>query len=73
MNTVRRNFLRLCVTGFNNNVFGKPVSALASGGNGLFSLVNGDAFNGMIRVGTSDLMEDWKFSGGFRMSPEPEE
>jgi hypothetical protein len=22
----------------------------------------------MIRVGTSDLMEDWKFAGGFRLS-----
>jgi hypothetical protein len=34
------------------------------------NLSNGDPFNGIIRVGTSDLFEDWKFAGGFRISPD---
>jgi hypothetical protein len=39
------------------------------GNNGPIQLSNGDPFNGIIRVGTSDLFEDWKFAGGFRISP----
>jgi hypothetical protein len=30
---------------------------------------NGSDFNGLIRMGTSDLMEDVKFSGGIRIAP----
>src|SRR5688572_2533943 len=55
------------VAGFNNNVLITRYQTYA-GGQGPIQLSNGDPFNGMIRVGTSDLMEDWKFSGGFRLS-----
>lgn len=40
------------------------------GGYGPVKLSNGDPFNGILRVGTSDLFEDWKFAGGFRISPD---
>ena len=55
------------VAGFNNNVLITRYQTYA-GGSGPIQLANGDPFNGMIRVGTSDLMEDWKFAGGFRLS-----
>ena len=55
------------VAGFNNNVLVTRYQTYA-GGNGPIYLSNGDPFNGIIRVGTSDLMEDWKFAGGFRLS-----
>ena len=55
------------VAGFNNNVLITRYQTYA-GGSGPIQLANGDPFNGMIRVGTSDLMEDWKFSGGMRLS-----
>ena len=56
------------VSGFNNNVLVTRYQAY-QGGNGPIQLSNGDPFNGIIRVGTSDLFEDWKFAGGFRISP----
>ena len=55
------------VAGFNNNVLITRYQTYA-GGSGPIQLGNGDPFNGMIRMGTSDLMEDWKFSGGIRLS-----
>jgi len=55
------------VSGFNNNVLITRYQTYA-GGSGPIKLSNGDPFNGIIRVGTSDLMEDWKFAGGFRLS-----
>src|SRR5436190_1003159 len=55
------------VAGFNNNVLITRYQTYAVG-SGPIQLANGDPFNGMIRVGTSDLMEDWKFAGGFRLS-----
>ncbi|HEX6168247.1 MAG TPA: hypothetical protein VFZ33_01045 [Chitinophagaceae bacterium] len=55
------------VAGFNNNVLITRYQTYA-GGSGPIQLSNGDPFNGMIRVGTSDLMEDWKFAGGMRLS-----
>ncbi|MES1215014.1 MAG: hypothetical protein ABUT20_05825 [Bacteroidota bacterium] len=57
------------VTGFNNNVLVSRFQPY-QGGNGPVNLSNGDPFNGMIRVGISDLMEDWKIAGGFRISPD---
>ncbi len=57
------------VSGFNNNVLVSRYQAY-QGGNGPIQLSNGDPFNGIIRVGTSDLFEDWKFAGGFRISPD---
>ncbi|MCW3117420.1 MAG: hypothetical protein JWM28_1502, partial [Chitinophagaceae bacterium] len=62
-------FSDYAVTGFNNNVLVSRFQPY-QGGNGPINLSNGDPFNGMIRVGISDLMEDWKVSGGFRISPD---
>lgn len=56
------------VSGFNNNVLVTRFQPY-QGGNGPVKLSNNDPFNGMLRVGTSDLFEDWKFAGGFRISP----
>jgi len=58
------------VSGFNNSVlvsrfqpyYGPPVQAI--------QMSNGAALNGIIRLGTADLFEDWKFAGGFRISPD---
>ena len=57
------------VAGFNNNVLVNRFQPY-QGGNGPINLSNGDPFNGILRVGTSDLFEDWKFAGGFRISPD---
>jgi hypothetical protein len=57
------------VSGFNNNVLINRFQTY-QGGHGPVNLGNGDPFNGIIRVGTSDLFEDWKFAGGFRISPD---
>ncbi len=57
------------VSGFNNNVLVNRFQPYA-GGSGPINLSNGNPFNGIIRVGASDLMEDWKFAGGFRISPD---
>jgi hypothetical protein len=56
------------VSGFNNSVLISRYQPY-QGGNGPIQLSNGDPLNGIIRVGTSDLFEDWKFAGGFRISP----
>jgi hypothetical protein len=55
------------VSGFNNNVLITRYQTYA-GGAGPINLSNGNPFNGILRVGTSDLFEDWKFAGGFRLS-----
>jgi hypothetical protein len=60
-------FVDYAVTGFNNNVFGTRYQPYA-GGQGPIQLSNGDDFNGLIRMGTSDLFEDVKFTGGFRLA-----
>jgi len=57
------------VSGFNNNVLVTRYQPY-QGGYGPIQLSNGDPFNGILRVGTSDLFEDWKFAGGFRISPD---
>ncbi|HVT84062.1 MAG TPA: hypothetical protein VHD35_02625 [Chitinophagaceae bacterium] len=57
------------VSGFNNNVLVTRYQPY-QGGNGPIQLSNGNDFNGMLRVGTSDLMEDWKFAGGIQVSPD---
>ncbi|HVK96411.1 MAG TPA: hypothetical protein VM368_01280 [Flavisolibacter sp.] len=38
-------------------------------GTGPIEPANGNDLNGMIRMGTVDLMEDFKVSGGFRIAP----
>ncbi len=57
------------VSGFNNSVLVSRFQPY-QGGKGPINLSNNDPFNGIIRVGTSDLFEDWKFAGGFRISPD---
>lgn len=57
------------VSGFNNSVLVNRFQPY-QGGNGPIYLSNGDPFNGILRVGTSDLFEDWKFAGGVRISPD---
>jgi hypothetical protein len=57
------------VSGFNNNVLVSRFQPY-QGGAGPIQLSNGNPFNGILRVGTSDLFEDWKFAGGFRISPD---
>ncbi|MFZ9661718.1 MAG: TolB family protein, partial [Chitinophagaceae bacterium] len=56
------------VSGFNNQVFVNKYQPYA-GGSGPIRLSNGNSFNGIMRLGTSDLFEDIKFIGGFRISP----
>ncbi|HQU55939.1 MAG TPA: hypothetical protein PLG88_00840, partial [Chitinophagaceae bacterium] len=57
------------VSGFNNSVLVTRFQPY-QGGAGPIQLSNNDPFNGILRVGTSDLFEDWKFAGGFRISPD---
>ncbi len=62
-------FADYVVTGFSNSVL--PITKFQpyAGGGGPIYLSNGGDFNGLIRLGTSDLMEDLKFTGGFRIAP----
>lgn len=62
-------FIDYAVTGFNNNVFVLDKYQPYAGGAGPIYLSNNNDFNGLIRMGTSDLMEDLKFTGGFRVDP----
>ncbi len=55
------------VSGFNNSVLVNRFQPY-QGGYGPINLSSSTALNGLIRIGTSDLMEDLKFSGGFRLS-----
>lgn len=53
--------------GFNNNVLLNKYQAFQNGA-GPIMLNSGTPLEGMIRLGTSDLMEDIRFLGGFRLS-----
>lgn len=55
------------VSGFNNQVLVNRFQPYA-GGSGPIYLSNTDIVNGIIRMGISDLFEDIKFMGGFRIS-----
>jgi hypothetical protein len=55
------------VSGFNNSVLVNRFQQY-QGGVGPVTLTSTTSLNGIIRIGTSDLMEDLKFSGGFRLS-----
>ncbi|MFS8083317.1 MAG: hypothetical protein ACMG51_07690, partial [Ginsengibacter sp.] len=55
------------VAGFNNNVLGTRYQVY-QGGSGPVTLSSNNGFNGMIRLGVSDIMEDIKLSGGVRLS-----
>ncbi len=62
-------FADYAVTGFNNSVLAVNKFQPYTFGSGPIYLSNGGDFNGMLRVGTSDLMEDIKITGGFRVAP----
>lgn len=62
-------FTDYAVTGFNNSVLTVNKFQPYGGGAGPIYLSNGSDFNGLIRMGTSDLMEDLKFTGGIRIAP----
>ncbi len=62
-------FADYAVTGFNNSVLAVNKFQPYGGGAGPIYLSNGGDFNGLIRLGTSDLMEDLKFTGGIRIAP----
>jgi hypothetical protein len=61
-------FTDYVVSGFNNTVLTINKFQPYAGGAGPVYLSNGNSFNGIIRMGTSDLMEDYKFSGGIRLA-----
>lgn len=58
------------VSGFNNNVLITRFQPYGGPPQSPIQLSNGDPLNGILRVGASDLFEDWKFAGGFRISPD---
>ncbi|RYF87227.1 MAG: hypothetical protein EON98_01255 [Chitinophagaceae bacterium] len=64
----RKFFNDYVVAGVNNTVFGltryQPFT-----GSGPIDPANGNDISGMIRMGTVDLFEDIKISGGFRFAP----
>lgn len=62
-------FVDYSVTGFNNSVLAVNKYQPYAGGTGPVYMSNGGDFNGIVRMGTSDLMEDIKFTGGFRIAP----
>ncbi|MFL5810862.1 MAG: hypothetical protein ACJ749_15180, partial [Flavisolibacter sp.] len=55
------------VSGFNNSVLVNRYQQY-QGGAGPITLSSSTALNGIVRMGTSDIMEDVKFSGGYRLS-----
>jgi hypothetical protein len=55
------------VSGFNNSVLVNRYQAYQNG-EGPIQLASSTPLNGIIRIGTSDIMEDLKFSGGYRLS-----
>jgi hypothetical protein len=61
-------FTDYVVSGFNNTVLTVNKFQPYGNGAGPIYLSNGNDFNGMVRMGTSDLFEDYKFTGGFRLA-----
>jgi hypothetical protein len=55
------------VSGFNNNVLGTRYQ-LYQGGAGPVTLTSNNGLDGTLRLGTADIMEDIKISGGYRLS-----
>ena len=64
---IRRFSSEYIVSGFNNQVLVNRYQPYANGAGPVF-LSNADILNGIIRLGTSELMEDMKFTGGFRIA-----
>lgn len=56
------------VAGVNNTVFAAGRFQPYAGGAGPIEPSNGNALNGLIRMGTVDLFEDYKISGGIRIA-----
>jgi hypothetical protein len=65
----RKYFNDYVVAGLNNTVFGLSRYQAYAGGAGPIDPANGNDLNGMIRMGTVDLFEDIKISGGIRFAP----
>lgn len=65
----KKFFADYAVAGFNNSVLAINRFQPYAGGTGPIYLSNSNDFNGIIRLGTSDLMEDVKFTGGIRIAP----
>lgn len=57
------------VAGLNNTVFVLNKYQPYAGGVGPIDPSNGNDLNGLIRMGTADLFEDYKISGGLRIAP----
>lgn len=57
------------VAAINNTVFGPARYQPYQGGSGPIELSNGNDLNGLVRMGTVDLFEDYKINGGFRIAP----
>ncbi len=57
------------VAGLNNTMFGVSKYQPYQGGQGPIEPANGNDLNGLIRMGTVDLFEDYKLSGGIRLAP----
>ena len=55
------------VAGFNNDVLGTRYQ-IFEGGAGPITLTSNSGLDGTLRMGTADIMEDIKISGGFRLS-----
>jgi hypothetical protein len=64
----RKFFNDYVVAGLNNTVFG-PSRYQPFTGSGPIDPANGNDLNGLIRMGTVDLFEDIKISGGIRFAP----
>ncbi|HEY9362006.1 MAG TPA: hypothetical protein VIQ00_02000 [Chitinophagaceae bacterium] len=61
-------FTDYVVAGLNNTTFVINKYQPYAGGSGPIQSANGNDLNGLIRMGTSDLMEDFKIIGGFRLA-----
>ncbi|TCZ73539.1 hypothetical protein E0486_06105 [Flaviaesturariibacter aridisoli] len=64
-----RFFTDYVAAGFNNAVLAAAKYQQYTGGTGPINPSNGSQINGLIRMGTVDLFEDYKISGGFRIAP----
>jgi len=57
------------VAGLNNTALAINRFQPYANGSGPIELSNGNDISGLVRVGTVDLFEDYKISGGFRLAP----
>ncbi len=64
----RKFFTDYVVAGLNNTTFVINKYMPYTGGSGPIQPANGNDLNGLVRMGTSDLMEDFKIVGGFRLA-----